>query len=538
MYIHTRSIHNKVFDVWNSPGRFTKNPDVVRLESGRMLLIYSDNDGHWSQEDQILTILASDNDGADWFRLSEVDKAELRNGDERLVTPRLSALSDGSLAVAIDRNDYRHFHEDQEPGILIYWSSDGGESWSEPKICGIEGFEPDRMMELPDGSLAVCSHVMLRESQEFAEIITISEDRGKTWKRRAVIAHNGYHRFCEGALVVMNQGKKLACIIRENHSAGIPSLAAFSDDNGFTWTEPRYCPFAFHRPYAKQLKDGRVLVTGRNMNGGLGTYAWAGDIEKELDNWYPAGPRLDFDVHLSDKYLKIQNLVNHECRYSLLPPESGMSEVHFEAEVRVESPYDDIPIAFLSLNTHKQLALKISNKGLSMGSGTDQFTNIDMTQWRTIGIHHRGGLLTVKVDNNIAMEGTVYWEPEKIQDFNRKNAMNARTQFGQASDFGRSWWRRIKYSVKNKNLPSTNWEWKPENGWPDAYGRERFIQIHSNALSTISDTSVLVKGPDHGYSSWVELPNGQIFLVDYTNLGDQPGKSHLVGIYIDEKDYK
>ena len=60
MHIHPRSIAHKVFDIWRSPGRFTKNPDIIDLPTGRLLLIYSDTDAHWSQEDQVLTLLASD----------------------------------------------------------------------------------------------------------------------------------------------------------------------------------------------------------------------------------------------------------------------------------------------------------------------------------------------------------------------------------------------------------------------------------------------------------------------------------------------
>ncbi len=39
--------------------------------------------------------------------------------------------------------------------------------------------------------------------------------------------------------------------------------------------------------------------------------------------------------------------------------------------------------------------------------------------------------------------------------------------------------------------------------------------------------------PDHGYSSWLQLPDGRISFVDYSNRGDEPGKSHLVGGILD-----
>ena len=62
MYIHTRTVNHKIFEAWRSPGRFTKNPDIIRLSSGRLLLVYSDTEAHWGETTQILTILYSDDD--------------------------------------------------------------------------------------------------------------------------------------------------------------------------------------------------------------------------------------------------------------------------------------------------------------------------------------------------------------------------------------------------------------------------------------------------------------------------------------------
>ena len=123
IHTHTRSIRHKVYDAWRSPDRFTKNPDIVQLSSGRLLLVYSDNDQHWSQVNQVLTVLASDDLGRTWSHHAVVDQAR---------------------------------------------------TWSEHQETAISGFEPDRMMELPDGSLAVATHVMRGESQEFADILTCS----------------------------------------------------------------------------------------------------------------------------------------------------------------------------------------------------------------------------------------------------------------------------------------------------------------------------------------------------------------------------
>ena len=182
MLIHTRSLAHKVVGIWRSAGRFTKNPDIIALPSGRYLLIYSDVDAHWSLKDQVLTLLASDDQGATWFKHRELDRAELARGDERLVTPRLSRLNDGRLVVIVDHDDDSHFHEDQPPGNWLYWSEDNGDTWTPAQTdSGIGGFEPDRVIDLPGGSLGVTAHLMRGESQEFAQALWTSADGGKRW---------------------------------------------------------------------------------------------------------------------------------------------------------------------------------------------------------------------------------------------------------------------------------------------------------------------------------------------------------------------
>jgi hypothetical protein len=522
---HPRSINERVFEIWLSPDRFTKNPDIVLLPSGRLLLIYSDNDSHWSQENQILTLLASDDEGKTWYKYREIAERDIRKGKERFVTPRLSLLKDGRLVVLIDQNDYTHFHEDQPPGILAFWSDDNGETWTGEQETGIMGFEPDRMMNLPDGRLAVLSHIMFGESRAYAEIMHVSENGGKTWKKNATIAHDGYHFFCEGALVILDGGEKLACVMRENHKGGIPGFVAFSNDNGNTWSKPRRLPFALDRPYAKQLNDGRVLVTGRNVNGGLGTYAWYGNLEDEAGDYQVGGPRQKYEADLTSEALIIKNGPDLEARYSLIPPESSASEFLFEAEVKVEGTTDE-PAAIMSFSkliTRGDPVLYIAPSWIGTSRNrVDHYKILDMTVYRKVTISYRRGLLRILVDDEVAIQLPVDWE------INRRG----NTQFGQYGEEGSSFWKRVSYSLNNPNLEDYHFFWKAESGeWPDQYQRERMIQIHANPPGQSEGHS-----PDHGYSSWVVLDDGRIMFVDYTNYGDPHGKSHLVGVYINPED--
>ena len=530
MLIPSRSVNHKVFDIWRSPGRFTKNPDIIALPSGRLLLIYADTDAHWSLENQVLTLLASDDGGKTWFKHREVDRADLTSGDERLVTPRLSRLNDGRLVVIIDHNDDTHFHEDQPPGNWLYWSDNDGDTWTERQTNEILGFEPDRLIDLPDGTLGVATHLMRGDGQEFADVLWASADGGVTWTERGTIAYNGYHRFCEGAVVLLDGGQRLACILRENHSAGIPSFVAFSEDNGYTWSPPQMLPFAIHRPYAKQLPDGRVLVTGRHVNGGLGTYAWVGDLDAAAGTYAIGGPRRKYDAELTDGALVIHNRLEHECRYTVLPPESSFSEVDFEAEVRVEAS-GNAPVAFLSISRLWQF-VEIASDGLYLRRGRGYLKHAaDMTQYHRVRLYHRRGWFRVYLDGEIVLNRNVFREEFPAQDFHGA-APERRTQFGQYGDSGRSYWRSVRYQVTNPTLDDFAWSWSAESDdWPNQYQLDRLIQIHGNHPAQ-------QPSPDHGYSSWIIRDDGVIYLVDYTNCGDVPNTSHLVGIYLEPDDVK
>jgi len=439
MLTHTRSIKDRGFKVWRSPGRFTKNPDMVQLPSGRLMLVYADDDAHWAQESEVLTLVASDDLGTSWYKFGEVARA-VQPQDERLVTPRLSCLSDGRLVVLCDHDDFEHFHEEQASGNWAWWSEDGGTTWSDHQVTGIEGFEPDRVVELPDGTLGVASHLMLSATQCHGDILSVSEDGGKTWKRRSIIASDSYHFFCEGGIVLLG-GNRLACVLRENHSAGIPSFVAFSEDCGHTWSEPQMCPFSLHRPYAKQLADGRVLVTGRNVNGGLGTYAWCGNLEEEAGRWVVGGPRRKYAAELTPEALVIANKPEHECRYVLLPPESSQSKVLFEAELRVEGPQGE-PVAFMSVSTHEwgggPLVLSIAPDWVGFSSKRpDKKKPVDMTKKRTVTIRHRRGLVEILVDGKVLMCGRSKRHLPIPSDF-WWYLPSKRTQFGQISESGQS----------------------------------------------------------------------------------------------------
>ena len=329
--------------------------------------------------------------------------------------------------------------------------------------------------------------------------------------------------------MVLGGGERLACVMRENHSGGIPSFVAFSDDNGFTWSDPQMLPFSIHRPYAKQLADGRVMATGRHVNGGLGAYAWVGDLEAEAGSYAIGGPRRKYRAELRPDALVIHNDIEHECRYTLLPPESPFSDVDFEAELRVEASAGHAPVAFMSLSRLGKL-LTVAPDHIAIKRGRHQVSHpVDMTQYHRVGLHHRRGWLQVKLDGETVFNVCIFREESAANDFHGGQPMR-RTQFGQMSASGRSYWRRVSYALGNPNLEDFAWTWEAASGaYPDQYQRDRLIQIHGNHPSQ-------EPWPDHGYSSWIQREDESIYLVDYTNYGDVADTAHLVGVEFEAED--
>ncbi len=54
-------------------------------------------------------------------------------------------------------------------------------------------------------------------------------------------------------------------------------------------------------PMPSSWRTGGFLVTGRNVNGGLGCYGWVGDLEEEAGVHAIGGPRRKFRADLTRK---------------------------------------------------------------------------------------------------------------------------------------------------------------------------------------------------------------------------------------------
>ena len=522
--------------IWQEQGIFTKNPDLVLLPSGKLLCVFNATDFHWPGEFSKITVIESLDRGRTWGRPRIVAESYPARGDERWVTPRISRLGDGRLAINCDQNDYRHCHETQPSGIYLWWSHDEGETWDGPHPTGVPGIEPDRVRELTDGTLLMGTHFTRAATQKTTEAVLRSTDGGKTWGGMAIIAGDRVHRYCEGAIIPLRSGR-LACIMRENNHNNYPCYISLSDDGGRTWSKPEEAPFSGDRPFAGQLPDGRTLVTYRNQAGKPGLYAWLGDVEVERGYRVAraqagathstarvqgrAGKRVSMGASLCDGTLLMTNDPDSVSRYLLMPPESFTSEVSFECDLQMEGPAG-APAATVQI-ARIGVCLTVSPDGLHLGwphrrEHPSSNCQIDMRRKRHLRIHHWGGLLTISVDGEPLLYSPVLGE--ELWD---------RSFFGNGPDHqGSVRWFGASYAIKNPTEPAHTWRWDARSGeYPNQYEIDRWLELDYNSSTN----------PDHGYSSWVRFPDGEILVVDYTNEGAPPGKSMLKGYRLRAEDF-
>lgn len=518
--------------IWRSAGRFTKNPDIVALSATHWMLVYCDTDRHWSEQVSRITTLESGDAGKSWGSPRVVAQADRRKGEERWVTPRLSRLRDGRLLIICDHDDYWHYHEDRPSGTWMWESRDNGRSWSEPWLTAIQGIEPDRVVELGDGTLIVGSHMTFRATRKLGEFTMRSPDGGRTWKDFAMVASDRIHNHCEGATVIL-RGGELAHIMRDNVHRGYPSHVSFSKDQGRSWGPIQPLPFSGDRPYARQLADGRVLVTFRNQLGNTGTHAWIGDLHRD-HGYQPGGVHLRDEFKLSSDSLHLAGGRAAITRYVLMPPESFRADVLFEVRVRVAGAPGE-PHASFEIGRH---GLRVDiltgeiwlNKGVTPGGrpvgypdnapSTDKILAIDMMKPHTIRLQVDGGRVALSVDG----AERLHWV--SIEEFPLRE-----TWFGRENSSGEAWFASARYETRNETEPPFNWKWAASSGsHPDQYQLDRHLIVQSNP-------PVEGKRPDHGYSSWLPLPDGSIHLVDYTNRDDATPASHLYSARFSPADF-
>ena len=245
-------------------------PDLVKTDSGRLICVYTECAHHGNRELSRIAFRTSDNHGRSWSPVHAL--TERRSGSQYHNCARINRLHDGRIVISCDYISGEKLTDTRE--IKLWFSSDDGESWSEPMIIpGAHAIMPDKLIELKSGRWLIAAHSPSETTGKLTEYLWYSDDKGKTWSERVTVASDPRYNLCEASLLEVEPDAVVA-YLRENSWMGYDCFKTISRDGGLTWNGVYNVPLpGCHRPTAGLLKDGRILITYRFMQGGSG---WLG----------------------------------------------------------------------------------------------------------------------------------------------------------------------------------------------------------------------------------------------------------------------
>ena len=159
-------------------------------------------------------------------------------------------------------------------GTYVVKSTDGGDSWSAPIPVNVRPLKHGGCRlgcwQLPGGALLMGLYGRIRgygeegEGESTRSALMISEDGGDHWEYYSTLAYDpaSIVDYEEPGLVRLADGR-LVCFMRThvNPSGDAKNMVmVVSDDDGFSWTPPKWTNIWGYPPELIALQDGRYLM--------------------------------------------------------------------------------------------------------------------------------------------------------------------------------------------------------------------------------------------------------------------------------------
>jgi len=261
---YTISRDDSIYEAW---------PDVTLTPSGKMVCVFSECTHHGDRSYTRIMLTDSTDRGRTWS-----PKRPLTEPTCGLPVfwncARISCLCDGRLVVLVDKLfEAERSATPKQCRNYLFFSSDEGRCWTDPIETPAYGIVPDKLLELECGRWIIACHYQDRDFGQLVQRLWYSDDKGASWKGPVIVAKQKGLNLCEASILPIED--RLVAFLRENSGQGWDCYKTISDDQGETWGP--VVPFPLpgcHRPVAGLLRDGRILITYRFMQGGKGWTGW------------------------------------------------------------------------------------------------------------------------------------------------------------------------------------------------------------------------------------------------------------------------
>ena len=243
-------------------------PHLCRTRAGRILLVYRESNGHVASEYCRVVLRHSDDGGHTWSERRVVLDEDRASGTLIVWNaPKIQQLDDGRILLLSERVEFPPGEWGHGMGgahIVLWFSDDDGDSWSDPVPTTVGGICPDQVTELPDGRWLLPTNVYDGATGRCLQQLATSRDGGTTWDEPVVICDDPDYQLAEVSIVHCPEGE-LVAYLREESGKQRPLQKMISRDGGESWEGPCHTlnPAAHGMPVAGLTSDGLVLITGR-----------------------------------------------------------------------------------------------------------------------------------------------------------------------------------------------------------------------------------------------------------------------------------
>lgn len=499
--------------------RYLSFPDVYQAENDTMIAVYREADHHVATWSRLLYKKSRDH-GKTW---SEPIALNEKAGH----CPRISNIN-GNQIVIID-----------DGSLSLYRSTNCGETFSGEKIpvqavqglCSAPMEIPDRVLQHENGRLSVVSQVRLGTRKvshypttgqaQWVNMFYVSDNDGASWTPVSIVSGEKDLSFCEVSVCRLPDGRLLS-MNRENTGVYEPMYITISEDEGESWSPAIPTPLIGHRPCVGVTSEGKILVTYRSVGPDRGTCAWLGTLEEMAEDYAVHGISGGKNtVSLEEDGLHIRNEKGTDAKaFYCLRPISNPFTASAELTVRARAVGDSGLAGIQFAGIWWSIAS-------SCVAADKEGVKIPLSQTENLFYFvYRKGKVFLSVNGIQMTELSVKpcKETRTIGFGNQKNATlveeNEETIFNE-----------ISLSIDEPSyLRNTKWNWAPHNGIPDAYSRDRILELKNASYAW---------GGDYGYTGWCEINPGEFYCVCHhiDREGAQGRDSYVLGTRFYQSDF-